>query len=106
MSGYSKVASLSELAKGEMKMVTFNGEDILLANVEGRIHAVSDLCTHADASLSDGYIEANEVECPLHGSRFDLTNGKALCLPADEPLKLYDVKIEGDDILIGTADTD
>lgn len=103
MSEYSKIASISELATGEMKMVTFNGEDILLANVEGRIHAVSGLCTHADASLSDGYIEANEVECPLHGSRFDLTNGKALSLPADEPLKLYDVKIEGDDILIGTG---
>ena len=102
MSGYSKVASISELATGEMKMVTFNGEDILLANVEGRIHAVSGLCSHADASLSDGYIEANVVECPLHGSRFDLTNGKALSLPAEEPLKLYDVKIEGDDILIGT----
>lgn len=100
MSEYAKIGSLSELTSGEMKMVTLNGEDILLANVGGKIHAVSDLCSHAEASLSDGYIEDDEVECPLHGSRFSLTTGEALNLPADEPLKLYDVKVEGDDILV------
>ena len=62
MSEYTKVASLSELSSGEMKMVTLGEEDILLANVDGKIHAVSDLCSHADASLSDGYIEEGEVE--------------------------------------------
>ena len=51
MSEYTKVASLSELSSGEMKMVTLGEEDILLANVDGKIHAVSDLCSHADASL-------------------------------------------------------
>mgnify|MGYP001441311937 CR=1 FL=1 len=61
MSEYAKVASLSELICGAMKMVTLNGEDILLANIDGKIHAVSDLCSHADASLSDGYIEEDEV---------------------------------------------
>ena len=100
MSEYTKVASLSELSSGEMKMVTVDEEDILLANVDGTIHAVSDLCSHADASLSDGYIEEGEVECPLHGSRFNLTTGEALNLPADEPLKVYEIKVEGDDILV------
>ena len=100
MSEYTKVASLSELSFGEMKMVTVDEEDILLANVDGTIHAVSDLCSHADASLSDGYIEEGEVECPLHGSRFNLTTGEALNLPADEPLKVYEIKVEGDDILV------
>ena len=95
MSEYTKVASLSELSSGEMKMVTLGEEDILLANVDGKIHAVSDLCSHADASLSDGYIEEGEVECPLHGSRFNLTTG--------EPLKVYEIKVEGDDILVRTT---
>ncbi len=103
MSEYTKVASLSELSSGEMKMVTVDEEDILLANVDGTIHAVSDLCSHADASLSDGYIEEGEVECPLHGSRFNLTTGEALNLPADEPLKVYEIKVEGDDILVRTT---
>ena len=103
MSEYTKVASLSELSSGEMKMVTLDEEDILLANVDGKIHAVSDLCSHADASLSDGYIEEGEVECPLHGSRFNLTTGEALNLPADEPLKVYEIKVEGDDILVRTT---
>ena len=103
MSEYTKVASLSELSSGEMKMVTLGEEDILLANVDGKIHAVSDLCSHADASLSDGYIEEGEVECPLHGSRFNLTTGEALNLPADEPLKVYEIKVEGDDILVRTT---
>ena len=100
MSEYTKVASLSELSSGEMKMVTVDEEDILLANVDGTIHAVSDLCSHADASLSDGYIEEGEVECPLHGSRFNLATGESLNLPADEPLKVYEIKVEGDDILV------
>ena len=103
MSEYTKVASLSELSSGEMKMVTVDEEDILLANVDGTIHAVSDLCSHADASLSDGYIEEGEVECPLHGSRFNLTTGEALNLPADEPSKVYEIKVEGDDILVRTT---
>ena len=103
MSEYTKVASLSELSSGEMKMVTVDEEDILLTNVDGTIHAVSDLCSHADASLSDGYIEEGEVECPLHGSRFNLTTGEALNLPADEPLKVYEIKVEGDDILVRTT---
>ena len=103
MSEYTKVASLSELSFGEMKMVTVDEEDILLANVDGTIHAVSDLCSHADASLSDGYIEEGEVECPLHGSRFNLTTGEALNLPADEPLKVYEITVEGDDILVRTT---
>ena len=103
MSEYTKVASLSELSFGEMKMVTVDEEDILLANVDGTIHAVSDLCSHADASLSDGYIEEGEVECPLHGSRFNLTTGEALNLPADEPLKVYEIKVEGDDIFVRTT---
>ena len=103
MSEYTKVASLSELSSGEMKMVTVDEEDILLANVDGTIHAVSDLCSHADASLSDGYIEEGEVECPLHGSRFNLTTGEALNLPADEPLKVYEIKVEGDDIFVRTT---
>ena len=103
MSEYTKVASLSELSSGEMKMVTLDEEDILLANVDGKIHAVSDLCSHADASLSDGYIEEGEVECPLHGSRFNLTTGEALNLPADEPLKVYEIKVEGDDIFVRTT---
>ena len=103
MSEYTKVASLSELSSGEMKMVTVDEEDILLANVDGTIHAVSDLCSHADASLSDGYIEEGEVECPLHGSRFNLTTGEALNLPADEPLKVYEIKVEGADIFVRTT---
>ena len=103
MSEYTKVASLSELSSGEMKMVTLGEEDILLANVDGKIHAVSDLCSHADASLSDGYIEEGEVECPLHGSRFNLTTGEALNLPADEQLKVYEIKVEGDDIFVRTT---
>ena len=103
MSEYTKVASLSELSSGEMKMVTLGEEDILLANVDGKIHAVSDLCSHADASLSDGYIEEGEVECPLQGSRFNLTTGEALNLPADEPLKVYEIKVEGDDIFVRTT---
>ena len=101
MSKEERIAAASEIGAGEMKSVDVSGELILLANVEGRIYAVSDICTHEECTLSDGGIlEGVEVECECHGARFDVTNGQVTQEPAEEPLKTYDVSVAGNDVLV------
>ena len=103
-SGFVKVAQVSEIKPGEMTMVNLGDDQVLLANVNGNIHAVADICSHAYASLSEGDLNGEEVECPLHGGVFSVVTGEALGPPPDDPVKLYQVKIDGDDILIASPE--
>ena len=72
---------------------------------EGVIHAIGDTCTHGDISLADGFVEGDTVECWAHGSAFSLVTGKPLNLPAFEPVPVYVVEIDGDDVLIDPSVT-
>ena len=101
--GFVKVAQLDDLSPGEMMMVEVGDDRILLANVEGKVHAIEDICSHAYASLSEGDLSGQEVECPLHGGAFDLVSGEAVTPPATESVKVYELRIEGQDILLGPA---
>ncbi len=102
-SGFVKVAQLDELSPGEMMVVEVGDDRILLANVEGNVHAIDDICSHAYASLSEGDLSGQEVECPLHGAAFDLVSGQPVSPPATEGVKVYELRIEGQDILLGPA---
>lgn len=96
----TKIAHLKEIEIGQKKRLMVNDEAILLANINGVYHAVSDTCTHQKASLSAGVLSGCQIECPWHGAKFDLTTGKPTTLPAVLPLKKYQVEIQGEDILI------
>lgn len=99
--GFVKVAQVSEINPGEMISVDFpSGDAVLIANVDGNIHACDDICSHAYASLSEGDLNGIEIECPLHGACFNVTTGEALTPPADAPIRVYRVQVEGDDILV------
>ena len=98
---FVKVAKASDLSPGQCKAVSVRGAEVLLANVGGEYVAVDDTCTHAFASLSMGELSGVEVECPVHGSVFNVKTGEILSPPADESLTVYPVRMEGDDILIG-----
>jgi nitrite reductase/ring-hydroxylating ferredoxin subunit len=100
-SGFVRVAALSEIPPGDMKTVEVGNEQVLLVNVGGKIHACDDVCTHSYASLSEGDLDGAEIQCPLHGAMFNVVTGQVLTPPADEPLRLFEVRIEGDDILVG-----
>lgn len=100
-SGFVKVAQLGDLAVGEMMVVDVGDERVLLANVDGTVYACDDICSHAFASLSEGDLNGMEIECPLHGSLFNVASGEAITPPADGNLKTYQVRIEGQDILLG-----
>ena len=103
MDGFIAVAKVGDLNLGEMKMVEADGEAILLANVNGEIHAVSDICSHAGASLSDGLLEGQEIECPLHGNRYNVITGAYLDGPGPEDIPRYTVQIDGEIIFVGPA---
>jgi 3-phenylpropionate/trans-cinnamate dioxygenase ferredoxin subunit len=90
-----------DLRPGTMRRVARGSRRILLANVDGRICAVDDTCTHEDASLSTGVLEGQWVRCPLHGSRFHLCTGEVLDEPAEVALATYPVRVEADRILVG-----
>ena len=97
---YIRVAEVVELPPGKMTCIEVANRFLLLANVEGQFYAADELCTHEDASLSDGVLEGHCVTCPLHGSRFDLETGQPLEEPAEEPLRVYPVRIENGQVLV------
>lgn len=98
---FIEVAKAGELRPGTMKRIDMRGRRILLANVDGRYCAVDDTCTHEEASLSTGVLKGALVKCPLHGSRFNVCTGEVLEDPAEENLRTYPVRVEGERILIG-----
>ena len=87
---------IADLGPGKAKLVQVNGESVAVYNVGGAFYATQEACTHYQGPLSEGILTGCEIECPLHGSRFDVTNGKVVRGPATQPLKTYRVRVEGD----------
>jgi nitrite reductase/ring-hydroxylating ferredoxin subunit len=97
---FTRVASMAELPVGTLLGLEVGGQRICLANVEGHIYALRNNCTHKDFPLSEGQLEDGTLECAWHGARFDVRTGRALALPAIRPVKTYEVRVDGDDILV------
>ena len=94
------VARSDEIDVDDAKQVKVNGLCIALFNVAGKFYATSDICTHAHAFLTEGYVQDGTVECPLHQGVFDIVTGKALRPPVTENLKTYPLRLDGESILI------
>ncbi|MGD9942374.1 MAG: non-heme iron oxygenase ferredoxin subunit [Burkholderiaceae bacterium] len=95
-----RIASADALQDDEAMPVTVGGLQIALYRSEGEYFATDNVCTHAYALLSDGYLEDGCIECPLHQARFDIRTGKALCAPATVDVKTYPVRVDGDDVYL------
>ena len=100
---YYPVAKVGDIGPGELKYVEAGPDDepICLINFEGEIYAMGDCCTHEYASLADGEIVGDELECPLHGGAFEIKTGMPANMPVVVPNVMYPIKIENDTILIG-----
>jgi 3-phenylpropionate/trans-cinnamate dioxygenase ferredoxin component len=96
----TRACAVTEVVEGTALAVNVDGIDIALVRDGGEIYAVRDECSHAAIALSEGDVEGCEIECWLHGSRFDLRTGKPTCLPATEPVAIYPVSVEGDDVMV------
>ncbi len=100
--GRHRVASVTDLPEDAIKRVDVGDTPICLAHAEdGNWYAISDICSHEDFSLTDGgEIWGLSVECPQHGSRFDLRTGEPNMLPAVEPVPVYPVTVENGEVYV------
>jgi len=100
MATWIRVATLEDVPEGSTRLVEAGGEPVCLYNVGGTICATQDTCTHAQASLSDGFMDGDLIECPLHQATFDVRTGKAMSPPATVDLRVYPVRVDGDEISV------
>lgn len=104
MGEFVRVASVNDLDDEEIMQVDVGDEQVLLAKLGGQFYAMGEECTHEGGPLSQGFVEDGQVECPLHGSLFDLKTGGNTGPPAADPVQAYPVRIDGDDVLVGPAE--
>lgn len=105
MADWVRVASVDEVAEGQCKGVRVGEKEVALYHLPGgEFCATSNVCTHEFALLSEGWLENGCIECPLHAAQFDVRTGKALSAPADEDIPVYQVKVEGSDLLVQVPD--
>lgn len=97
------VARLSEIPAGTMKVVKVDGVAVALCNVDGRIFAIEDVCTHDEGPIGEGLLEGHEAECPRHGARFDVRTGAATRMPAVAPVRTFPARVEGDSVFVEVA---
>jgi NAD(P)H-dependent nitrite reductase small subunit len=105
MTNWVRVASASEIREGEGFSARAGDLDIGLYRIGERIYALDDTCPHEFALLSEGFVEGDVIECPLHQARFKIMTGKLLDGPATCDVRAYEVKIEGDDVLVAAPDS-
>jgi 3-phenylpropionate/trans-cinnamate dioxygenase ferredoxin subunit len=107
---FVRIAGTSELIPGQMKRVQVEGQDILLANVDGHYYAIADRCTHLGGSLCEGSLASAVVACPKHGARFDVRTGEALSgakvLFFEEAVRntvRFEVLVDGAQVFVGVS---
>ena len=103
MADFVKATTVDSVEDGGAVRVVIDGVPIAIVKSDGEIYAIHDVCSHANVSLSEGEIDEQTIECWLHGSRFDLVTGQPTGLPATQPVPVYPVKIDGDDVLVDLA---
>jgi nitrite reductase/ring-hydroxylating ferredoxin subunit len=97
---FVKAAGTKDVQASQMMAVEVNGEKVCIANVEGRYYAIGNVCTHMGGPLAEGKIEGFEIQCPWHGSKFDIRTGNVVRPPAMRTEPTYEVKVEDNNILI------
>ena len=97
-----RLCGRDDLDSGEARRFDVDGHPIALVRIGDEFHAIGDTCSHADFSLSEGFIDADEctIECWKHGSAFNLRTGEPESLPATRPVPVYAVTVDGDDVLV------
>ena len=102
MTEFHRACALADVAVGGVAAVDVEGVEVAIIRTDDEVFAIRDECSHAAIALSEGDVDTDgcEIECWLHGSRFDLRTGKPTGLPAYEPVAIYPCKVEGDAIIV------
>lgn len=98
--GYAKVGQVADFPAGSLKKVTVGVDEVVVANVGGKLYAITDKCTHRGGPLNEGELEGNTIICPWHGGKFDVTTGKVVSPPPMKDEVSFSVRIEGTDVLL------
>jgi 3-phenylpropionate/trans-cinnamate dioxygenase ferredoxin component len=101
MTTWQTVGPVSDIPPERVSVYRIGDHDVAVCNVNGQFYAIDDLCTHDGGSLDQGELEGDEIECPRHGARFNVTSGAAIQLPAFEPVETHDVRTDGDALQVG-----
>ena len=91
---------VGEIGEGEITAVPVGDRILAIANVGANLHAFDDVCTHKQCSLAEGELDGLVIECPCHGSQFDITSGEVVNGPATEPIDVFEVREEGGELLV------
>jgi len=97
-----RLCARDDLAPGTARCFAVDGHRVALVRVDDDFYAIDDTCSHADYSLSEGDVweDEREIECPKHGSTFSLTTGEPQTLPATQPVPVYKVRVDGNDVVV------
>ncbi len=97
---FVKIAEISEIPQGTTKIVNVAGVELFVANVEGSFYALPNKCTHVGGLLGRGKLSGNIIQCPWHGSKFDVKTGAVVAGPAQSPEPTYEVRVEGSSVFV------
>lgn len=98
--GWHRATAREEIKPGEALGLKLDGVEVALVELDGEVRAIGDVCPHAYALLSQGYLEGGAIECPLHAARFDIMTGRCLEGPVGDPVAVFDVKVEDGDVWV------
>ena len=102
---FVRACAVSDIPESGTLSVELGGEPVAVVRTGGDIYAIRDVCSHAEVPLSEGEVYDHTVECWLHGSCFDLRTGDPTGPPATEPVPVYPVKVEGDDVYVAMKES-
>jgi naphthalene 1,2-dioxygenase ferredoxin component len=98
--GWLRVARLADLEAGYPTRVKLGDREVALCLVEGKVFAIDNICSHAYALLSDGYLEGHELFCPLHGGSFDVRTGEAVATPCTDDIRVFPTHVSNGEIFL------
>ncbi len=104
MSEFHYVCDRGELAPNTPKSFEVDQRFVVLVDLGNEVYCIEDMCTHDGGTLADGEFDGNCLVCPRHGARFDVKNGKAMCMPATEDTPSHCVKVEGTKVFVALSD--